>query len=142
MNELSRRAVLGAGVTTAALGGGVAVNAAVNIVAKAETPETLSDVSDPIFALIQQWRDLFDAIEARPCGHTEIEQRWLHVEVSKLNDLEDRIFELPFTTAAGMAAAVRFLLDHVLDTQDFCPDSDGAFLRRVADAIERQAVQA
>ena len=134
----SRRAVL-AGTATA-LAAGAAVNLAALAIAKAETRRQVGDdIADPIFALIERHRALYDAVEASAYGSSFIEQDRLDAEVEKVNEVRDAIIAAPFTTPAGMAAMLRFLIEFELEAFDYTEDG-GAFLRRLADALDRQAV--
>jgi hypothetical protein len=129
--DTSRRALLGA--TAAALAGGAAVNLAAITIAKADlSPQ--GEKSDPIFALIEQHKALYDLIESTDWQAGEVP---LDIQVGKLNAIADAILAMPVATCAGAAAAMRWMLDYDLSVHEFEDGLNGAFLRRVADAIER-----
>lgn len=164
--DTTRRAMLGA--TCAALAGGAAINLAAITIAKAETGSAAEPVSandnlsfaedfsprmscaemvvperlipdDPIFALIERHKALYDAVEASAYGSGFIEQDRLDADVEKVNEVRDAILAAPFTTPAGMAAMIRFLIEFELEAYDYT-EHGGAFLRRLADALDRRAV--
>lgn len=136
MTTQSRRAVLGA---VAALAGGAAINAAAIVAAKAETIGLFPDpISDPIFALIERHRALFDAVETSE--YEEGDGDTLDAEVAEVNEAHAQVLAAPFATPAGIAAMLRFLIEFELEPYDYT-EHGGDFLRRLADALERKAVQ-
>ena len=136
--ETTRRAMLGA--TCAALAGGAALNAAAIVAAKAtETGLENNPVSDPIFAAIERHRAAFDAVEASQYGSSEQEQDRLDAEVETVNAIRDQVLAAPVLTPAGMAAALRFLIEFELEPFDYTEHGE-AFLQRLADSIERTKV--
>jgi hypothetical protein len=130
---IDRRAMLGA-TARAALAGGAVVNLTAIVAAKADLSPR-GEKSDPIFDLIERHKALYDAVEA-----SAFEERdRLDAEVDKVNEVRDAILAAPFTTPAGMAAMIRFLIEYELEAYDYT-EHGGAFLRRLADALDRQAV--
>lgn len=138
MTDTSRRSLLTG--TAAALAGGAAVNLAAITIAKADLSPR-GETSDPIFELIARHKVLYDAVEASVYGSSFEEQDRLATEVEKVNQARDAILAAPFTTMPGVAAALRFLMEYELDAYDYTEHGE-AFLRRLADAIERMAVRA
>jgi hypothetical protein len=142
----SRRAVL-AGTATALAAGSV-VNLAALAIAKAENgsaavPFPASDklsFADPIFALIERHKAHYDAVEADEYGSSQAEQDRLDAGVAATSEIRDAILIAPFTTLAGAAAALRFLIAYELEPFDYTEHGE-AFLQRLADAIERMGVQ-
>ncbi len=108
MNELSRRAMLGAGATAAALVGGAALNAAVITAAKAAE-------SDPIFAAIESYRRAYAfhedcLVKADADGVAECETDRLQCLGSEAElDAIDALLQTAPTTSGGALALVQLL---------------------------------
>lgn len=98
------------------------------------TADALHD--DPIFAAIERHRVLQEALDSEKYGRGKAEEARLQRDIDICNQAADDIMNSPFTTLAGSAAAVRWMIKFDLEWYDYCKDSNGAFLRRLADALD------
>jgi hypothetical protein len=93
---------------------------------------------DPVFALIERHRRLYEAIEAKPTWQDDA----LSVAVDECNAAWDTLLTTPATTLQGCAVAMLYVVRQEMEeNMSDIPEQFADFCKLTADALKAMAVQ-